>query len=54
MGATFINGNFIIEFHFLYLMKGITSDGKLLPVYMLFPVLFEILNPTDSYVFLGL
>ena len=34
-------------------MRDITSDCKL-PVYMLFPVLFEILNPTDSYVFLDI
>ena len=49
-----LNGNSIIEVHFLYLIRDITSDCKQLPVYMLFPVLFEILNPTDSYLFLDI
>lgn len=35
-------------------MRDITSDCEQLPVYMLFLVLFEILNPTDSYVFLDI
>ena len=54
LGENFINGNFMIGFHFLYLMKDITLHCKLLPIHMLFSVLFEILNPTYPCVFLGL
>lgn len=46
LGENFINGNFMIGFHFLYLMKDITLHCKLLPIHMLFSVLW---NP-ESYI----
>ena len=55
LGESFVNGNFLIGFHFLYLIKGIlVVTVNYFHSICSFLDLFEILLPTGSYVFLNL